>query len=230
MPYKRKYKKRRFRGSGRARGYKRKSKRKRINSVIVRGPSMTADKYLCKLKFVEQLSVAPASTHQIKIFHRMNSVFDPDGTGSGAQPQGFDELAVLYNRYRVFSSAYKLHVNNTTAGIGLNIVLYPSTNSTVKAVSSALSSPYAKHVMLGSPGGIDRGMIKSYSSLQSIRGQSNVTTDMDFTGAVTGNPSRQAYWDLVIETADSTTFLTCEIIIQITYYVEFTDRKQLALS
>ena len=31
----------------------------------------------------------------------MNSVYDPDYSGAGHQPQGFDEYSALYNSYRV---------------------------------------------------------------------------------------------------------------------------------
>lgn len=38
----------------------------------------------------------------------LNSIFDPNRTGTGHQPYGHDQLAVLYNRYRVISCSYVL--------------------------------------------------------------------------------------------------------------------------
>ena len=37
-----------------------------------------------------------------KQYMRMNSLFDPDQTGTGHQPYYFDQFAALYNRYTVF--------------------------------------------------------------------------------------------------------------------------------
>lgn len=40
--------------------------------------------------------------------YNLNSIFDPNRTGTGHQPYGHDQLAVLYNRYRVISCSYVL--------------------------------------------------------------------------------------------------------------------------
>lgn len=44
---------------------------------------------------------------------RLNSLFDPDLTGVGTQPVGFDQYAALYEKYRVYEASYKLMVNNS---------------------------------------------------------------------------------------------------------------------
>jgi len=40
--------------------------------------------------------------------YRMNSLFDPDKTGAGHQPYGYDQITPLYLRYRVLRFRYKI--------------------------------------------------------------------------------------------------------------------------
>lgn len=47
----------------------------------------------------------------------MNSLFDPDRTGVGAQPTLFDQLSPLYERYCVFAVEYKVIMVNQSSGL-----------------------------------------------------------------------------------------------------------------
>lgn len=47
-------------------------------------------------------SVEATGSNQEHVFN-LNSIFDPDRTGTGHQPLGRDQYAALYNRYRVLS-------------------------------------------------------------------------------------------------------------------------------
>lgn len=47
--------------------------------------------------------------------YRANGMFDPDATGVGHQPLLFDEMAALYNRFRVVASKITVRGNATTA-------------------------------------------------------------------------------------------------------------------
>lgn len=57
------------------------------------------------LKYVSILSkTAAASTTAGVNIYRLNSLYDPDYTGTGAQPYGFDQLAAMYAKYQVLSA------------------------------------------------------------------------------------------------------------------------------
>lgn len=47
----------------------------------------------------------------------LNSVYDPDRTGVGHQPYGFDQLTPIYNRYRVIACTYSVNAYNGTTPI-----------------------------------------------------------------------------------------------------------------
>ncbi len=53
------------------------------------------------LRYVEEFSNSILTSAGAQQTMNLNSLFDPNRTGSGHQPMGFDTVASLYNRYRV---------------------------------------------------------------------------------------------------------------------------------
>lgn len=45
----------------------------------------------------------------------LNSIFDPNMTGTGHQPYGHDQMALLYKNYKVYAVSFKLVFNNPSA-------------------------------------------------------------------------------------------------------------------
>lgn len=72
---------------------------------------LIAPRYITKLKYCERdtfgVSVANAAGGDL---YNLNSIFDPDRTGVGHQPLGRDQLALLYNRYRVFAVSWRVEI------------------------------------------------------------------------------------------------------------------------
>jgi len=67
----------------------------------------------------------------------LNSIFDPDRTGTGHQPYGYDTMATLYNRYRVLSVDYKITFHAET--LGFYIVVLPSNGALATAITNLAS-------------------------------------------------------------------------------------------
>ncbi len=66
-----------------------------------------------KLRYVTQLELGSgtndfASHH----FYRANSAFDPDLTGTGHQPMGYDQLALFYDHYTIIGSKITCNYHN----------------------------------------------------------------------------------------------------------------------
>ena len=69
------------------------------------------DRKTARLKYVELISMdasALASAVPLLYHFRANSLFDPNLTGVGHQPRGFDELAAIYDHYCVIGSKIKV--------------------------------------------------------------------------------------------------------------------------
>lgn len=62
-----------------------------------------------------KFSIDPATLGVVSLYQfRLNSLFDPDLTGVGTQPVGFDQYAALYEKYRVYEASYKVCFYNTS--------------------------------------------------------------------------------------------------------------------
>jgi len=91
---KRKYTRRRSKPAKKRRTYRRK---KRVQQIH-RGPLPV--KLFAKLRFFESYSITGAVGVAARVF-RPFSLFDPDFTGVGHQPRGFDQIMLMYREYRV---------------------------------------------------------------------------------------------------------------------------------
>ncbi len=56
-----------------------------------------------------------------------NGLFDPDQTGAGNQPRGFDESMAIYSSYKVLGSSCTIRLQMVTPETGMYFGLYPQT-------------------------------------------------------------------------------------------------------
>lgn len=79
-----------------------------------------------KLKYVDSIKLDSGLGAQLVSWaFSCNGLYDPDITGTGHQPYGFDQLMALYNHYEVLSSRIRIRcadANNTNAIIMLSRV------------------------------------------------------------------------------------------------------------
>lgn len=127
---------------------------------------------------------------------RVNSLFDPDFTGAGAQPLGFDQFAALYGRYAVIHSKYEVTFANTTS-LPVRIGFFLSPQSTVPSAAATWSSqPFGKSTSLGAIGSgrdvvILRGSTNLFSELGVTKRQ--YQDEADFSATTSANPLRVLY-------------------------------------
>lgn len=65
-----------------------------------------------RMRYVAQFSLNPALGTPTFYQLSANGLYDPDITGGGHQPNGFDQMMALYNHYEVLSSECKFDVFN----------------------------------------------------------------------------------------------------------------------
>lgn len=68
-----------------------------------------------KLRYCEQFFASLAAATANSQVMNLNSAFDPDRTGSGHQPYGFDTMSTLYNRYRVLKTNWRINFAPSSA-------------------------------------------------------------------------------------------------------------------
>jgi len=197
-----------------------------------RGPTPFPDRMRCVLTYSSSyISVIANSAAAGRQQFSMNSLFDPDFTGTGGQPEFFDQLSTLYNRYRVYGCAIKVTLLPfTTAGaqinVPTNVVLVPSALSLASLnVDDCAGLPRAQNrVCTGNMDYKTTTMIGSHS-VSEILGVKDVEGADRLQATINASPSEQSLWSIVARTADGVTATSLGISVRLTYDCEFFDRQ-----
>jgi len=217
--YRKKQALRRKRVVRRRRGYK-------SNNIVTRSLNPVSQNYVCKLKYAT--SVITDFNGQFCI--NLNSLYDPEQTGVGHQPYGYDQLATLYNRYRVIGASWSVVCMKQTSAICLSAL--PANESTPAITSGAQmrENPRAKFVYQnpGSP----LKIVKGYTSIPSLIGRTKAQymADDRFQADVNSNPQEFARLNILVNGPTDTPLNGEPLQITVEYTAEFFDLKQIGQS
>jgi hypothetical protein len=196
-----------------------------------RGPTPFPDRMRCVLRYSQPYTLLINNTGATgRQEFSMNSLFDPDFTGTGAQPGYFDQLSTLYNRYRVYGSAIKVIEVPFNAGTQINVpvtmVVVPSAQTLASySTYDAAGLPRAQtRVCTGNMDSKNQTIVASHS-VSEILGVKDVEGADRLQALVTASPSEQCLWSIIGRSVDSVTATTSEISVLITYDCEFFDRQ-----
>lgn len=218
-----KYKKRRYK-----RKYKKKrSNKMKISSLSLRGVSAMPDTLFCKLKYSDIKNMVNVAGSGSLIFS-MNSLFDPDVTGVGHQPLGFDEWGAFYSHYEVLASRIRIDPQATTGVNPIEIVLYPSRQQVIQTMSTAREQPYGKKSNYTSSTGAQFASVINYMKVKKFEGRS--TNSINFAADTSVSPATQFYWILQARDANGGDISPVTWQVDIVYYVKFFRRLTLTAS
>jgi len=166
-----------------------------------------------------------------------NSVYDPDDTGTGHQPMGFDEMAAQYNHYVVLGSKITVHFDNDVdhvqlagqyAFLRLDDVVPPTNTNLAALMERAQSNIVYK------PRNVDTSksavLSKTFSCKKffGINKLDGVGTRDDLAGLCNGaDPAEKAYFTVGVMCARTTTTDPAVILarVQIDYIVKFYEKN-----
>lgn len=216
-------------------------KRKRYNKPLVRtvnNPTGVPDVLRTKLVYSDQFTIEPGQfTYGAQIMAG-NSVYDPDTSGIGHQPRGYDQWSVFYNKYRVYASGIKVHFfSDRSSSEGLTNVWIMPTSEEPSGLSYGIASinenPYGKSGALVPYVGKGTTFMKHYMSTMKIFGEKSISED-GYEGRTgnfaTGADPENLWWWTIGGQSVNNDNLRMHATITMTYYVEFFDRKSLSES
>lgn len=190
------------------------------------------ERALTKLKYVSQTSLNPGLTLPAIHMFSANNIFDPDFTGVGHQPLGYDQYAALYEQYHVRQAYAKvtfMAADNDDAG-SKNAVLCTLTlkNDPNEARShvAIMEDPDSTTGCLHGDGPGTIVLTKFYSEKNMFPNDKRHNTHSD----INSGPPEQTYFELVTKGNFGTDAGSINILVEITYMVEFYERKDLEAS
>lgn len=193
-----------------------------------------------KYKFTYQDTAFPLATdlgssYRANHVFSGNDLFDPDVTGIGVQPYGFDSLCGIdcpFGRYQVFGSKCTVYPHvyegqtsgdaNSTKSFALICTLVPTRNASVTydAVDDLARMPFSRRRCIENAedaGG--NNILKSYVSSTKMWPEDK-TIDAGHSAAHNADPSRRWYWILFVDSNEYANEINMYFDIKITYYTK----------
>lgn len=217
MPYSKNYKKR---------SYKKRSRKRRYRNL----KSPISRKLITKLRYSERVSLTAQAAGAVANWRfGANCCYDPNLTGSGHQPRGFDELMALYHHYTVIGSKITVRfapddsMHDSMVGITLN------GNS---GYTSTLLGDYAENSSVKSavlPNGANSSRTMSYTySPKRFHSISKPLSDDSLKGTTSANPTEQAGFMVWMANLDSGSSSGAQVhcLVTIDYIVALTEPKE----
>ena len=169
--------------------------------------------------------------------YRLNSLFDPDLTGTGHQPRYYDEMSNLYSAYRVLSCKVRVRPlsnsqTNTSANQFTSVIARLAAGTLNGASYFDIGElPNSTTILNGLYGGLSKGITKRFD-IAYIAGvpKQVVKYDNNFKALISANPSHQLYVHVVNGTLNGTTATDCTMLIDLEYTVSWEDPIFPALS
>jgi hypothetical protein len=192
-----------------------------------------------KMRFCEQFTIDPSTGVAQGYIFRANSCFDPNETGTGHQPLGFDQWMAFYDHYTVLENSIKVTchapgegVVGTNAGF-LAIVLKDNSSSLTGNLLNVLAEQGRSKTTPFTVAGGNKGVV-TLSHRVNIRkffGRTDIMDNSDLKGNISLNPVEQLYWHILVASADNGANLAkCFLFIEMELDVQFTEPKYLSTS
>jgi len=153
-------------------------------------------------------------------FLRANSIFDPEFSLGGGQPQGFDQMVLLYSKWVVVNAECRVLAFSNAAAGRANVYLAPVTSSSVSVSTPAgvAEFPGGRSALCSFSGGPAR--LANTSTTAAVIGvpAAVVMAEDTFWGTSSANPAAEGTWFWAL--AQDTTGATDTVGYQIDMYFD----------
>lgn len=169
--------------------------------------------------------------------YSLNSVYDPDISGSGTQPVGFDQWSAFYNRYRVDKVQVEVDFANLSTISATDVLVLANNDNasiaTQAAFQAATCAPFANDKLLNITGsGQDACRIVRTYDIAKVLGvdKTRHRGNPDYSAVISANPTESCYLHIVAQDVLFNSNISLRFKFKITYLTTFFDRNQLAQS
>ena len=201
-----------------------KRKRKRRSALAKFPKQLIPNTTYKKFRYAEQISLDPGAGTSASYTFTANGCFDPNISGTGHQPLGFDQyMGVLYDHYTVLKSKISIRANTTgtgpSSGNMLFGILLRDTNSGTPVIPDAfIEQGRCKYTNIAATGQNAKSLSYTANPLKFLN---HAKTDIEVRGTASTNPAEQAYWILFASATNGTDNASpLDVMVVIDYWVE----------
>jgi len=161
-----------------------------------------------------------------------NGLYDPNITGVGHQPMGFDQMMLFYEHYTVGRSKITVNFKSTDAVNACMVGILIAPDNVVGNVTTTLleNGMYVKKNLsrLGTDG--DSCSITVFADISKINGKRDVKSENDFRGDIASNPTEQTYFQVFCYNIWTVAASSCIFEALIEYDAVFTEPRKMIAS
>lgn len=177
--------------------------------------------YKTRFKYVEQTTINPAASGLATVLvFSANGLYDPNVSGTGHQPRGFDQLMALYDHYVVTNSAIKVTFCNPDGSLenvvcGINVIDGTVTNANP---NDYLEQPYNTYCVIAPENGTST--IKTLNlkcNVGKFLGRRSVLSDPELKGSASANPTEDVMFHIWCAGLKSSDPASVEVLIELQY-------------
>lgn len=187
--------------------------------------------YYTKLRYCDNFfpSIAASGTYNVNY---VNGLFNPrtlPSTGGIHQPMYFDQMALIYTRYRVFGFKYVIKMCNLSSDKSLTINMQTGNAGAMDtSTTTASERVYDRDSLLGPQ---KSGVYKGYVDVAKVYGvpKATVRNENDWGPTVYQNTPMAAYLKIMVQNPWITA-CNLQMSCEITYFCKFYDRNNVAAS
>lgn len=228
MPFKRKRSTRKiYRAKRRKPAWKRKT-------TIQKGLGFS-DGQIVRMRYVEEFALDPGLGSVASYIFRANGLYDPNFSGTGHQPYGFDQWMTYYNQFTVLGSRIKAIFRNYSSasanGIMVGLQLKDSATVDQTNPNDIIEQGRSKWRLLQPAGGTgdQQTVVKGFSTKRFFQCRDDL--DDIYRGSASADPTEQAYYHVIaggFNASDDPVAIRCQVIID--YAVKLNGPKPLVSS
>lgn len=171
------------------------------------------------------LSTTPLTSY---LQFRVNSLYDPDFTGVGAKPLWTDQLALMYNKYRVHGLKYKLTLSCVNNNRLTQVGLVTANTTTAETKWQPLAERPETRVVTVPPVGATPRVVRGYIPAGKAYGltKRQMKEDEEFITSFGTNPTKSAFLSIYGVTMAASAVI--DFRLDMTFLTECLDRIKVA--
>lgn len=181
-----------------------------------------------KLRYTGIKSLSLVSTGSGAHLWNATSLFDPDESGTGHQPRGFDQYMTMYDHYVVLGAKIKVEmVNNQSTAQGVICACtLQDDNVELTSLDDLMEYPKRQQRVTSGFGSSNKATFWQGYSAKKFFNKKPLTAS-ELHGSSATNPSENAYFGVYAHTMDNSVGSgTVDMLVTIDYIVAFTEPKQ----
>lgn len=185
-----------------------------------------------KLKYVVNDTMSSASGGVDQRFYRAGGAYDPEFAIGGHQPMYYDQYSVLYNHYIVHGSTIKVTISPQGSTAWANpgyMVLHGDDNAIDGgSVFTIMERARSRHTLIPQFGtdGVVHHLNMAYDKNKIFKNFKNA----ELQASTAALPTDDWYFGLTWQSGGTTGTLTCAILVEIVYDIEFFEPKEVSAS